>query len=86
MLLVLTPGAGSQRDSHNLFARPAHAFVINLAISVVLTLVFRAARLPAGTDETMAADYSADPGEAPVTSHGPGRRHRLDSMHERCRA
>jgi hypothetical protein len=64
---------------------PLHAFVINLVISVVLTLVFRAARLPAGTDETMAADYSADPGEAPVTSHAPERRYRLDSMRERCR-
>jgi solute:Na+ symporter, SSS family len=57
------------------------AFVINLAVSVVLTLVFRAARLPVGTDETMAADYSADPGEAPAAvvplpaagGNGPGR-------------
>lgn len=44
------------------------AFVINLIISIVLTLVFSAARLPAGTDETMAADYSADPGEARVAA------------------
>jgi solute:Na+ symporter, SSS family len=42
------------------------ALVINLAVSAVLTFVFRAARLYAGTDETMTADYSADPGEAPV--------------------
>jgi SSS family solute:Na+ symporter len=42
------------------------AFVINLAVSVVLTMVFRRTRLPEGTDETMAADYRADPGEAPV--------------------
>jgi solute:Na+ symporter, SSS family len=44
------------------------AFVINLAVSVALTLVFRAARLPEGADETRAADYSADPGEAPVAA------------------
>jgi SSS family solute:Na+ symporter len=57
------------------------ALIINLAVSVVLTLVFRAAQLPAGTDETIAADYSADPGEAPIaavpapaaTGNGSGR-------------
>jgi solute:Na+ symporter, SSS family len=44
------------------------AFVINLVVSVALTLAFRAARLPEGADETMAADYSADPGEAPIVA------------------
>ena len=39
------------------------AFVINLIIAVVLTLIFRAARLPAGADETLANHYIADAGE-----------------------
>jgi SSS family solute:Na+ symporter len=42
------------------------AFVINLVVSVVLTLVFKAARLPAGTDETLPHQYTADPETAPV--------------------
>jgi solute:Na+ symporter, SSS family len=42
------------------------AMVLNIIVSVVLTLVFRAARLPAGTDETLPHQYTADPVEAPV--------------------
>jgi solute:Na+ symporter, SSS family len=42
------------------------AFIINLAVSIVLTLVFRAVRLPAGTDETLPANYTADPAQAPA--------------------
>jgi SSS family solute:Na+ symporter len=42
------------------------AFVINVVVSVVLTLIFRAVRLPAGTDETKPASYTADPDEAPA--------------------
>jgi solute:Na+ symporter, SSS family len=41
------------------------AFVINLAVSVVLTLIFRAVRLPAGSDETKPASYTFDSEEAP---------------------
>jgi solute:Na+ symporter, SSS family len=37
------------------------AFVINLVVSVVLTLVFNATKLPAGADETRPAQYTADP-------------------------
>jgi solute:Na+ symporter, SSS family len=37
------------------------AFVINLVVSVVLTLLFRALRLPAGSDETQPEHYLADP-------------------------
>ena len=37
------------------------AFVLNLAITIVLTLIFRAAKLPAGVDETQPAQYEADP-------------------------
>jgi SSS family solute:Na+ symporter len=36
------------------------AFVLNLAVAVVLTLVFRAFRLPAGADETRPEHYVAD--------------------------
>ena len=41
------------------------ALVINLVVAVVLTLVFRLARLPAGTDETAPAHYTADPDGTP---------------------
>jgi SSS family solute:Na+ symporter len=37
------------------------ALVINLVVSVVLTLIFRALRLPEGADETAPAHYTADP-------------------------
>jgi SSS family solute:Na+ symporter len=37
------------------------ALVINLVLAVVLTFVFRAFRLPGGTDETQPAHYLADP-------------------------
>jgi SSS family solute:Na+ symporter len=41
------------------------AFVINLVIAGVLTVVFRLAKLPAGTDETVPDHYEADPEEPP---------------------
>ncbi len=37
--------------------------VMNLVIAVVLTLVFRAFRVPGGTDETLPEHYVADPAE-----------------------
>jgi solute:Na+ symporter, SSS family len=42
------------------------ALVINLVVSVVLTVVFRAVKLPAGADETQPAQYEADPEKAPA--------------------
>jgi SSS family solute:Na+ symporter len=42
------------------------AFVINLAVSVVLTFVLRALRAPDGEDETQSADYLTDPAPDPV--------------------
>ena len=54
------------------------AFVLNLAVSVVLTLVLRAAKVPAGADETVATDYtdeltpgstSAEPTAVPPLVH-----------------
>jgi SSS family solute:Na+ symporter len=44
------------------------AIVLNLVVSVVLTLVFKAVRLPGGTDETSPEQYKADPAEAPVAA------------------
>jgi solute:Na+ symporter, SSS family len=44
------------------------ALILNVAIVVILTLVFRAVRLPEGTDETLPQQYTADPadGQAPA--------------------
>ncbi|MEV4615415.1 monocarboxylate uptake permease MctP [Kitasatospora sp. NPDC049258] len=42
------------------------AFVLNLLVAVVLTLVLRAAKAPEGVDATSPADYSADAGEPAV--------------------
>jgi solute:Na+ symporter, SSS family len=44
------------------------ALVINIVISVVLTLIFRAVRLPAGSDETQPSSYTADPEEEPAAA------------------
>jgi SSS family solute:Na+ symporter len=41
------------------------ALALNLMVSVVLTLVFRAMRLPDGYDETRLADYSIDYADRP---------------------
>jgi SSS family solute:Na+ symporter len=42
------------------------AFVLNLVVAVVLTLVLRAANAPEGPDETARADYTADAGDPAV--------------------
>jgi SSS family solute:Na+ symporter len=42
------------------------AFVLNVAVVVALTVLFRALRVPAGTDRTVDDDYVADAGEADV--------------------
>jgi SSS family solute:Na+ symporter len=36
------------------------AFVLNVLVAVVLTLVLRAVKAPEGADETSRADYTAD--------------------------
>jgi SSS family solute:Na+ symporter len=41
------------------------AIILNVAIAVILTLVFKAARVPEGADETLPHQYTADPAEAP---------------------
>jgi SSS family solute:Na+ symporter len=42
------------------------AFVLNVAVVVALTLLFRALKVPAGRDATVDHDYVADAGEADV--------------------
>jgi SSS family solute:Na+ symporter len=42
------------------------AFVLNIVVVIVLTAVFRAVKLPAGTDATVVDDYQADAGDVRV--------------------
>jgi SSS family solute:Na+ symporter len=42
------------------------AFVLNLAIAIIGTLIFRALKFPDGADETLPHQYVADP--APATA------------------
>jgi len=44
------------------------AFVLNLAVAVVLTLVLRAFKAPEGVDETTRADYTAEAGDEALKS------------------
>jgi SSS family solute:Na+ symporter len=41
-------------------------FILNVAIAVILSLVFKAVRAPAGADETLPGQYTADPVAAPA--------------------
>src|SRR5579862_6220227 len=41
------------------------ALILNVAIAVILTLVFKATRVPEGADETLPHQYTADPEHAP---------------------
>ncbi|MBH1935760.1 sodium:solute symporter family protein [Streptomyces sp. AV19] len=43
------------------------AFVLNVAVAVVLTLVLKALKAPDGVDETKPSDYTADAGDPAVT-------------------
>jgi SSS family solute:Na+ symporter len=68
-----TPGSGQAHFgspiapilSHTIYIGFA-ALIVNLVVSAVLTFAFRAAKLPAGTDETQPSHYHYDPedGEA----------------------
>ena len=42
------------------------ALVLNLLVAAVLTLIFRAAKLPEGVDQTDPDDYYADEGDPRV--------------------
>jgi len=53
------------------------ALVINLVVSVVLTPIFRAIKLPDGYDETRLADYSVDQADRPAAPPKGRGAHRL---------
>ena len=42
------------------------AVIINLIIAVILTVIFRAAKVPQGADETLPHQYTADPADLPA--------------------
>ena len=42
------------------------AFLLNLVVTVVLTAILRAMRVPSGVDQTVPADYHADLGDRGV--------------------
>jgi SSS family solute:Na+ symporter len=44
------------------------AFVLNVVVAVVLTLIFRASKTPAGVDATVPADYFVDEGDPRVSA------------------
>jgi SSS family solute:Na+ symporter len=46
------------------------AFVLNVAVAVVLTLALQALKAPAGTDQTTRADYTTDAPEVPPNAPG----------------
>jgi solute:Na+ symporter, SSS family len=76
-----TPGSGQAHFgspiapilSHTIYIGFA-ALIVNFVVTVVLTFVFRAAKLPAGTDETQPSHYYYDPedGEAEPVPAGAG--------------
>jgi SSS family solute:Na+ symporter len=45
------------------------AIILNIAISLVLTLILKAVRVPEGADETLPHQYTADPEETPTPIH-----------------
>ncbi|MFI9050309.1 monocarboxylate uptake permease MctP [Streptomyces sp. NPDC053427] len=47
------------------------AFVLNVVVSVVLTVVLKAVKAPEGVDETSPSDYTADAGDKAVTADLP---------------
>ncbi|GAB3586213.1 monocarboxylate uptake permease MctP [Calidifontibacter terrae] len=47
------------------------AFVLNVVVSVVLTVILRAAKVPAGRDETVTMDYFADEDDPRVQAYDP---------------
>jgi SSS family solute:Na+ symporter len=44
------------------------ALLINVVIAVILTLIFRAVKVPQGADETLPHQYTMDPAEAPAAA------------------
>jgi solute:Na+ symporter, SSS family len=76
-----TPGSGQAHFGSPIAPILGHiiyiglaALIVNLVVSAVLTFVFRATKLPAGTDETQPSHYRYDPedGEAAPVPAGAG--------------
>jgi solute:Na+ symporter, SSS family len=68
-----TPGSGQAHFGSSTAPMWGHliyigfaALVLNLVVSAVLTLIFSATKLPAGTDETQPSHYTYDPEEEPA--------------------
>ena len=59
------------------------AFILNLAIAVIVTLVLRAFRVPEGPDETRPHDFTADPATQEDSSslRPPETLHRVSPLH-----
>jgi SSS family solute:Na+ symporter len=62
------------------------ALLLNLAVSAVLSVVFKAFGLQDGYDETKPADYVADPDPAPAPPRGSARGREREAAREAARA
>jgi hypothetical protein len=62
------------------------ALLLNLAVSAVLSVVFKGFGLPDGYDETKPADYVADPVPAPPPPRGSARGRAREAAREATRA
>ena len=62
------------------------ALLLNLAVSAVLSVAFKAFGLQDGYDETRPADYVADPAPAPVPPRGSARGREREAAREAARA
>jgi hypothetical protein len=62
------------------------ALLLNLAVSAVLSVAFKAFGLPDGYDETKAADYLADPDPAPAPPRGSARGREREAARAAARA
>ena len=62
------------------------ALLLNLAVSAVLSVVFKGFGLPDGYDETKPADYVADPVPAPAPARGSARGRAREAAHAATRA
>jgi len=73
-----TPGGGQEHFGSSATSVLGHttyiaiiAVILNLAVTALLTVIFRAIGLQDGYDETRPADYVADPATAPATKAKP---------------
>jgi hypothetical protein len=61
------------------------ALLLNLAVSAVLSVAFKAFGLPDGYDETKPGDYTADPVPAPTPARGSARGREREAARGRAR-